>query len=155
MEFKVYKESFNEKKIVEYNIFNHSGFLKDLKNIKKAYNKKLKEFIAKQNSDSAGFFNDMEMKNFKSKYKEIFKQELNKALKYNFWGRCEYEIILTSWPPAITKEESKRVFDEFQKRDHVRETVNLSVDTKIDIYSQVHINFDLFADYVWNNLDNI
>lgn len=33
--------------------------------------------------------------------KEQFAEELRKAIMYQYLGRCEYEIILTSWPPVL------------------------------------------------------
>ena len=57
-----------------------------------------------------------------------FDEELDKILRYTFWSRCEYEMILDSWPP--------------HKNDK---------GYKIDVYEQVRLNFDKFSDYVWNN----
>ena len=47
---------------------------------------------------------------------------------YYFWSKCEWEIILSDWPPS----------DTFCKE-------------KIDVFDQVMLNWDIFVDYIWNN----
>ena len=55
------------------------------------------------------------------------KQFIQKKSMYMWWARCEYEIVLTSWP-------------------------NKDVEEKWDIYKQIDMNIDLitkiFMDYV-------
>lgn len=53
------------------------------------------------------------------------KEELKKELMYCFWGKCEYEVVIGS---LFSKDISN--FD------------------KIDVYDQVMLNFDNFAEYV-------
>lgn len=62
--------------------------------------------------------------------KEQFAEEVRRSLKYQYWGRCEYEIILTSWPP----DNSGRFKDE-----------------KIDVYDQVLMNWFPFIEYIWSH----
>lgn len=56
-----------------------------------------------------------------------FKEFITSEGKYQFWSRCEYEIILQSWP-------------------------NQDVDKKIDIWDQIEMNIDMvtrtFMEYV-------
>lgn len=65
----------------------------------------------------------------KCETKEEFLEEMDKELRYRFWSKCEWEIILSDWPPS-------------QKFN----------DKKIDVYQQLKLNWDVFGDYVWNNL---
>ena len=44
---------------------------------------------------------------------------------YYMWSKSEYEIIVSPW-------------------------VGRAEDIKIDVYSQVHMNWDRFVDYVWS-----
>lgn len=68
LEWLVYNEDFNSKKIREFNIFSHGRFFEDCrKNVKK-------------HKDD----------------KEAFVEQLRRDLMYYFWSKCEYEIILTS-----------------------------------------------------------
>ena len=66
--------------------------------------------------------------------KEVFAGMLNDVLRYQYWSRCEYEIVLTGWPPP-KKETFKKM--------------------KIDIYDQVRLNWDAFVDYVWTHREEL
>lgn len=98
LSWNVYHYDFNGKVVEPYDIFKHYGFLRDFEKLRKK-------------SKALSF--------------EEFSEQLRKILMYHFWSRCEYEIIISSWPP--------------------RE----GIDTKIDIYQQVMLNKDVFFNYVW------
>ena len=51
---------------------------------------------------------------------------------YYFWSKCEYEIIITCWPK----------WDKFKEE-------------KIDVYSQLNLNWDKFVNYIWENKKEI
>jgi hypothetical protein len=77
-------------------------------------------------------------------------------LQYYYWSKSEYETIITSWPPYVEDEELNRLNSEKEKRiqetgKFYRAAVNLNVGYKIDIYTQVMMNWDRFIDYIWNN----
>ena len=59
---------------------------------------------------------------------EEFKKELNSILMYYFWSKCEWEVIITGWPPSERVEERK-----------------------VDVYEQIKLNFEVFAKYIWEN----
>ena len=67
------------------------------------------------------------MKKKKLERKE-FEKELRSIIRYSFWSKCEYELQLFPWP------------DSERDKGH-----------KIDVYNQIEINWDRFADYVWEN----
>lgn len=130
--YNVYYRSFNNNEIVKLNIFNHIDFYKAvLDNIKKYKNK------------------------------EEFAEAVRKDLLYCFWGKCEYEVIITSWPAYITPDElnkinkSKEEFIKTHNKEKHRYLINPDVGIKIDIYEQVMMNFNIFIDYIWNNKKNI
>jgi len=100
MIWNVYVESFNLKEIKVYNIFEHSGFYNYCAEASKEY----------QNS------------------KKAFATSVKHALTYYFWCKCEWEIILSDWPPS----------EQFNKK-------------KVSVYDQVMLNWDVFIDYVWNH----
>lgn len=95
----------------------------------------------------------------KRKYKDNFKEfaeHVRKSLQYYYWSRSEYETIITSWPPYIESEELDRLNREKEIRlekygTFYREAAVLNVSHKIDIYTQVMMNWDRFIDYIWNN----
>ncbi len=81
--------------------------------------------------DSYSFMNDLyriKTNYIKSKITlEDFKEEVRKSLSWQYRGRCEYELILTTWPVP-------------------------DKEIKIDVYNQVMLNFDRFFDYLLNNI---
>ncbi len=96
----VYYEDFNARRIVIHNVFNHAGFYDDCRRAAKKY------------KDD----------------KEQFAEAVRHSLMYYYWSKCEWEVILTSWPPH----------SDFH-------------DEKIDVYDQVRLNWDRFIDYLWTN----
>lgn len=113
-------EDFNKREIVTYDIFKDGYFEKIARDIK-----------------SRGFD------------KEYFAEEFRIKLMQQFWSRSEYEVVVTSWPPYVSKEEIERLNNEDVK---YRTNVNLVVGRKIDIYEQLQMNWKQFIDYVWSNI---
>lgn len=101
LEWYVFYENVNAREIVELNVFRHSTFLDRCRD------------AARKCGDDRAVFADM----------------VRSALLYHFWCKCEYEIILTSWP--------------WREGDPER---------KVDVFQQVMMNFDRFIDYLWGNL---
>ena len=85
-----------------------------------------------------------------NKYKNDFEflKEVRTSLMYAFWSKAEYEVIITSWPPHIEKEEFERLTKENIK---YRTWVNLFIGEKIDVYNQVMINWEAFKLYLLTN----
>ena len=102
MTWNVFRYDINKRQIVVYNIFNHGGFIKDI----------------------SKFVNDSN--------KEEFTEKLKKCVMYYFWARCEYEVVISGWPPAHS-----------------------DVDKKVDIYEQLMLNWYAFVDYVWEHVKRI
>lgn len=130
LKWNVFYHNINNNKIEVINIFNHWKFSEDVE-------KSLK----------------------KIKDKNEFAEALKKDLLYYFWRKSEYEVIISSFPTYITIEELDRLNKD---RDSCREkydrdpkviSANLKIESKIDIYTQVMNNFDIFLDYVWNSKD--
>ena len=96
----VFVDDFNGRKIQVYNIFHHGGFYADVKK----YAKKYKDD------------------------REKFEEEIKRSLKYYYWSKCEWEIILSGWP----------------KKDDFHEE-------KVDVYDQVMLNWEIFINYLWEN----
>ena len=128
MVWNVYREDFNRRAIVKYNIFNHRGLAQDV-------NKLLKEDISK----------------------DEFAEQLKWSLMHCFWCKSEHEVVISSWPAYIDKEELDRINTEYEeynnKWGHYPYKINVSPDVgkKIDIYSQVMMNWEQFVEYVWSN----
>lgn len=59
-----------------------------------------------------------------------FKVFIERHSKYQWWSRCEYEIILKSWPTG-------------------------NIEKKIDVHQQVMMNIDIIAEILMNEVNNI
>lgn len=124
----VYISDFNSKEIKVHNVFNHAGFMQDLIKIKK----ECKDNI------------------------EAFEARVERSLTYYYWSKCEWETIVTSWPPYIT---NKELDDIIKERDEAsmkygmrfRHCVCLETAEKIDVYDQVRMNWRHFINYLWDN----
>ena len=100
LEWNVYFGNFNRQCIETVNILGHSGTVKE---IAEAY---------KKSGDN----------------RAVFEDEVRRVLHYYYWCKCEWEIILSGWPPS----------DRFK-------------DAKVDVYSQIELNWDRFMDYLWDH----
>jgi hypothetical protein len=122
LEWNVFREDFNQREIVVYNIFQHAAFYDAVKQ------------IAKKRPD-----------------KETFANKVRIELSYYFWSKSEHEVIVTSWPAYIDRAELCRLKDTYEatKDQPTPYKINISpvVGEKIDIYTQVIMNWDQFIDY--------
>ena len=100
----VYFEDFNRNEIIVRNVFELSSTF--IENCQKNY---------KKNKDN----------------KEVFLEELKHHLMYSYWSKCEYEVIISAWPPSPPHKKPCEI--------------------KVDIYDQVMLNWNLFSEYVWEN----
>lgn len=129
LEYYVYHHNFNKRSIEKFNVFNHRRFYEDVK-------KDLK----------------------KCKTKEEFAERLRLNLFYYYGSKCEWEVVITSWPPRIKIKELERLNSEREEllKKYDREPYNLyikpDIAEKIDVYEQVMLNWDLFVDYVWSHI---
>lgn len=118
----VFREDFNSREIVVYNIFQHIAFYDAVKQIAK-----------------------------KRPNKETFANKVRSELSYYFWSKSEYEVIVTSWPAYIDRAELCRLTDTYEKfKDQptpYKININPEVGEKIDIYTQVVMNWNQFIDY--------
>lgn len=99
MEWYVWYDSYNARKITALNIFRHKRFREDVE-------KSLNE----------------------CKDKETFEKELDSHLMHYFYCKAAYEILIYPWCGNSSM-----------------------VNKKVDIYTQVKLNWKPFLDYVWNN----
>ena len=101
LEWYVYIEDINLRIITTYNIFDHCGFMNDLRK------------IAKQPF---------------AENRIQFAAHVTNALRYYFWGKTEWEIVLSSWPP--------------DKKDKPK---------KISVFDQVMLNLEQFNKYLFDH----
>ena len=94
---------------------------------------------------------------FKQQYpKERFWKELDQEVHYFFRAKIEWEIFITTWPPHIDTEEISRIISEChinrppEQALPERIAVNVSKWYKIDVYSQLRMNRERSANYMWS-----
>lgn len=132
--------TFSNGKISEYDVL---PYFRD--SWKEKYNKKEKEKI------KAAKYN--------SKRKQLFKEWVIGRSMYMFWSRCEWEMLIGSWPYG-----SKRINDKM--KDFMSESRNLDdyhdsivldniITTdmeKIDVHRQIEMNIDTIVDILYMEL---
>lgn len=132
----IFVEDINSKTIQVVNIFNNNWVVtNDFINIYKEYKKNGMDF-------------------------DTFSERVRRAIMHEYWARCEYETVITSWPPHISNDELDRIIKERDERikeygHFYRESVNLDVGVKIDVYTQILLNWEHFINYLWDNKDLI
>lgn len=89
--------------------------------------------------------------------REDFAEEVKHILMYYYWSRAEWEVVITDWPPHIKPEELNRLNNELVEHkskgyNAYSFTFNPAIGRKIDVWDQVNMNWDIFIDYVCNNL---
>lgn len=138
MEWNVYYYDFNRDKIDTYNVLNHYSFFEYVKKAAKKY-----------------------------KTKEEFAEQLKKEVRYYFWSKCEWELII-----EITKDNRIYLSPWIGNRDTEKTRIDITDDTsydwkgfaekhikrqiydneaKIDIFDQIEYVWDDFSSYVWEN----
>ena len=153
--YNVYHENSNRRKIEVVNILGYSIVKKKLDELRKLYRKGLKKFLSEgtftYHSYLSGDIVFKDHDDFYKKFKtEIFAPEFKNNLMYYFWSKCECEIIITNWPTSFKVNVEKLNATKYDYRD----SIDLEVAEKIDMYDQVMNNWQLVLDYVWNNLEN-
>ncbi len=138
MKWLVYNFNINAQKIETYNIFEHWSFNEYVKRAAKKY---------------------------KDKYE--FAKQLKSELRYYFWSKSEYELVveitednrifLNPWCGCSEQEKVRiDVTDDifFYWRDFAEKHIERQIygnKAKIDVFDQVEYEWDKFVDYVWEN----
>jgi hypothetical protein len=136
--FKVLYEEFNKNEIQFENWFEFgqwttikkelSGLIKKFRKLEnldfKKSQKEVKEFFLK-NMWSDEF---KKCKSLEELIEYSIERRLERLCMYYFWSKCEYEVIVSSWPPREGSE------------------------IKIDIYDQLKANWNIFRELVFKEL---
>lgn len=125
-EWNVFHHNINSNKIEKYNVFDHGGFM---------------QYVEKLPHN-----------------KDAFIEGLKKEVQYYFWCKCEAEVVITSWPAYIDAREYQKITEENNKSIEERGSparvlnVGTTAGRKIDIYEQLMLNWDAFAEYTWKTM---
>lgn len=87
----------------------------------------------------------------KPKTFDEFKEFIKGESQYQWWSRCEYEIILSPWPYLTSPSErydkkGENDIEAWKKhwKEHLKEC------KKIDVYDQVMMNIDIITEIIMN-----
>lgn len=152
----VYIEDFNARKIKTFNVLGFSKVLDKLEKLRKEYRKGLKLISSGQDYVFKDWYKDIEFNkttlrktSFDVKFRdEVLAEQIKHELMYYFWSKSECEIILTSWPPYMSAEQIKKIKESVEVPKY-RESVELAVAEKIDVYDQILNNWEPFISYIW------
>lgn len=95
------------------------------------------------------------------KYKndfDKFSKAVHSSLMCEYWARSQYEIIVAPWPCRLSEEEVERLSQDIEKQkktypDAVYHSAYPRIERaiKVDIYSQIMMNWEVFINYLWEN----
>lgn len=128
LEWNVFVEDFNARRIKTYNVLNN-GIVEEI--IKRTKN-----------------IND----------RESFADEVRSIIMYHYWSKSEWEIIVTDWPTHMDVKDVYRLIDDIEDHEKRYDNKpylvcpRLTVSEKLDVYEQVRINWARFIDYLWKEL---
>ena len=89
--------------------------------------------------------------------KKSLKEWVERASRYQFWARCQYEFLIAPWPLG-SYEMNKKVrqlitnkdFDLGDYNDNINFYNAIMCDmSKIDIHEQIMMNIDIIVDILW------
>ena len=80
-----------------------------------------------------------------------FKKFIKNESLYEWWARCEYEIVLSPWPYTLSPSEKGKEEDNVEAwKEHWKK--HLDECQKIDVYHQVRINLDVITNLVMDSI---
>ncbi len=91
---------------------------------------------------------------------EKLKKWVESESQYQFWGRCEYEFLIASWPFGSYKlrNEMKDFFSKNKNFDLNDTTTCINFENiiirdmvKIDIHEQIMMNIDIITEILYND----
>lgn len=85
-----------------------------------------------------------------------FADNVRRRLQHEYWSRCQHEVIITSWPPYIDEKELTKLNKSKEESiskgfNFYRESLDLTCEYKMDVYTQIMLNWDRFIEYLFKN----
>jgi hypothetical protein len=82
---------------------------------------------------------------------EEFKKFVKAEAQYQWWARCEYEIILSPWPYTLSPSERAKEENNVEAwKEHWKKHLNEC--QKIDVHYQVMMNLDVITNLVMESI---
>ena len=93
------------------------------------------------------------IKRDKPKTFDEFKEFVEKESMYQWWARCEYEIVLGPWPYTLSPSERVKEENNVEAwKEHWKKHLNEC--QKIDVHYQVMMNLDIITALVLDSILN-
>lgn len=93
---------------------------------------------------------------YPTKRKQLFKEWVRVKSRYVFWARCEWEMLIGSWPYGSKNinDQMKEFMSESRDLDSYNDSVALdniitSDMEKIDVHRQIEMNIDIITDILF------
>jgi len=90
-----------------------------------------------------------------------FAECVRSSLQHEYWSRAEYEVIISGWPSKMYYQKDidnlQKELNDIKKGYYKKQPELAYVEPdigpcyKLDVYTQVMMNWDRFIDYVWIN----
>lgn len=132
--FNVINFDFNSKRFEQYDVIPY--FIREYNNQVKKYN----EYPNDKYWNVPKTFNE-------------FKQFIKDKSQYQFWSRCEYEIVLSPWPYILAPNEgydTSKENDVETWKEHWKK--HLESCDKWDIHDQIMMNIDIITELVMKSI---
>lgn len=92
------------------------------------------------------------IKKDKPKTFDEFKEFVKNESQYQWWARCEYEVILSPWPYTLSPSERAKEENNVEAwKEHWKK--HLKECQKIDVYYQVMMNLDVITNLVMESIN--
>lgn len=89
------------------------------------------------------------------KYEAKMSEELRRDLLYYFWSKCEYEILISGWPPRCDVDAAAKKLDSLKQplsKADIIQVLDAGYDPytrKVDVYEQIMMNYEHFKKVVY------
>lgn len=153
--WKVLYEDFNRKHISYVNVFEFyqfSGIFNELKKILSKFKKTWKD----TNLTTMYLDHQADIQELRTTLLDT----LDSRLVYAFWAKCEYEVIVSTWPPHFDYDAAVKRIKKLKAENNdwhkdvnsVASVLNVGQgpELKIDIYKQITANYASFQEVVLN-----
>lgn len=85
--------------------------------------------------------------------REEWEKHFKTKLMSMYWCRSEYEVVITSWPPFVSRNNLDIMnIEAHEQSNRVGINAHLDVAKKINVFDQLNANWEVFIDYVWDNI---
>lgn len=90
---------------------------------------------------------------------EKFAENVRRELHCQYWARSQYETIISQWPPNSLNQkdldelQAKLTYDKVNSSypEYCHVYPDMGTCYKMDVYTQVMMNWDRFIEYLWVN----